>query len=327
MLGAHSAALNAVEVRAGAVNDVVKLHLAGTEQFLALRCRRVAFPRVPDSRLAKDALCAHLSAIGREGPIAAGRIDDFLALAAGEDLDFEFSSHIHMFRHGRDTRAPGPWSLSDWLDGELLLSSPTPDRFQRLGARLAALHQIRFDVFAPDFSQPSKSRIWRDWYGDLLRFFAHDLLQDPGFAALGQRLFALGPPPEPRAYVLTHGDLHPANVLITAQDVRLIDWDEAQIGPPELDFALLRYRTIADATGRLIAARDLFDAFVAGYFQAGGSLDETLLSYAQLLYLVRQLKIRRIGGAEDLAVYGILSEIDGVLLTLRQSTRHRSSCV
>ena len=316
MLGAPVETLRAIEVRAGAVNDIVKLQVDGIERPLALRCRRVLFPRVADSRLAKDAVCAHLTSTGREKPIIATALADFLARETGGDLGFELSAHVHMFRHAPNTRGPGPWSLCDWIEGEPLLQAPTEDHFRQLGARLAALHLTRFETFAPDLDQPLRSRTWRGWYGDLLCFFARDLIEMPRFAALGERLRHLAPPPEPAVFVLTHGDLHPANVLVTARGVQFIDWDEAQIGPPELDFPTLRHRTVLDAEGRLVAAPGLFDALVAGYRAAGGRLDATLMAYAELLYLVKQLKLSRLSDAGDPDGETILRRIEALLARL-----------
>lgn len=325
-LGAPAKALCAIEVRAGAVNDIVKVRLDGIEHPLALRCRRVLFPRVADSRLAKDAVCAHLTSAGQDGPIAASALDGFLALETGGDLDFDLSAHVHMFRHAPSSEGPGPWSLCDWIEGEALLGAPTEDRFWRLGARLAALHLTCFEAFAPDLSQPLRSRPWCEWYGDLLGFFARELLAAPRLAALGERLLALPPPPEPAKLVLTHGDLHPANVLVTSRGIQFVDWDEAQIGPPELDFPIMRHRAIMGPQGRLLAAPRLLDAVIAGYTAAGGQLDTTLMAYAELLYLIRQLKLSQLGDAGDLDVETMLSGIQGLLLKLEpaRTTLRRS---
>lgn len=320
-LAAPVASVNAVEVRAGAVNDIVKLHLEGVEQPLALRCRRILFARVADSRLAKDAVCAHLTLKGREGPIAPALLDQFLVSEVGGDLEFEFAAHVHMYRHAPTVQGPGPWSLSDWIDGQSLLEAPTEQGFRWLGATLARLHLTRFAAFAPDLDQPGRYRQWRDWYADLISFFAQELLQTPGFEGLGVRLCGLPRPPEPAALVLTHGDLHPANVLVTLQGVRLIDWDEAQIGPPEFDFPILRYRAVQGAEGRLVAAPALFDALVQGYHAAGGRLDATLLAYAEVLYLVKQLKISRIKSDSDLSSEVILSNIAALLNQLEVARR------
>jgi hypothetical protein len=315
-LGAPVGALCATEVRAGAVNDIVKVRLDGIEHPLALRCRRVLFPRVADSRLAKDAVCAYLTSIRAGRPIPLATLDRFLERETGGDLDFELSAHVHMFRHAPNSLGPGPWSLCDWIEGEPLLQTPTADRFWHLGARLAALHLTRFESFAPDLDQPLRSRAWRDWYGDLLGFFGRELLEAPRFASLGKRLQDLPLPPEPSMFVLIHGDLHPANVLATPRGIQIVDWDEAQIGPPELDFPILRHRAILGADGRLVAVPGFFDAFVAGYRASGGRLEATLMAYAELLYLVKQLKLSQLGDAGDLEVETILSGIGTLLARL-----------
>jgi aminoglycoside phosphotransferase (APT) family kinase protein len=52
----------------------------------------------------------------------------------------------------------------------------------------------------------------------------------PDIAAAGERLLAAEPPPGPA--VVTHGDLHPFNLLVTAGETQLIDWTVARIAQP-----------------------------------------------------------------------------------------------
>jgi len=51
--------------------------------------------------------------------------------------------------------------------------------------------------------------------------------------------------------VLTHGEPHPGNTMLTAEGWRLIDWDTVLVAPPERDLWSLEplHRAYADATG------------------------------------------------------------------------------
>jgi len=52
----------------------------------------------------------------------------------------------------------------------------------------------------------------------------------------------------PQRMVLTHGEPHPANTIVTAHGVQLIDWDTALIAPPERDLWELAAEDPAVAT-------------------------------------------------------------------------------
>lgn len=43
----------------------------------------------------------------------------------------------------------------------------------------------------------------------------------------------------PERFVLTHGEAHPGNVIVTDDGVRLVDWDTVRLAPPERDLWLL----------------------------------------------------------------------------------------
>lgn len=43
----------------------------------------------------------------------------------------------------------------------------------------------------------------------------------------------------PERFVVTHGEPHPANIMLVADDLRLIDWDTCLLAPPERDLWVL----------------------------------------------------------------------------------------
>jgi len=57
-------------------------------------------------------------------------------------------------------------------------------------------------------------------------------------------------PAQPSTVVITHGEPHPGNTMLTAQGWRLIDWDTVRLAPPERDlWSLERNDDYAAATG------------------------------------------------------------------------------
>ena len=78
---------------------------------------------------------------------------------------------------------------------------------------------------------------------------------------------------------LSHGDLHAANVIMTAEGPRLIDWTGAKQGGAALDLATCQFhRTelVVDAHGPPELRRALGDAMQAEYARLAGVDPETL---------------------------------------------------
>jgi Phosphotransferase enzyme family len=71
------------------------------------------------------------------------------------------------------------------------------------------------------------------------------------------------------AWVVTHGEPHPGNVMRTPGGLRLIDWGTVQIAPPERDLWML-----TTAFTKMIGAEPVGvdDEVLASYTQAGGRL-------------------------------------------------------
>lgn len=57
-------------------------------------------------------------------------------------------------------------------------------------------------------------------------------------AELHRRLHAIPPPSGTPGMVVVHGDLHPYNVMLTPGGPVVIDWANAEEGPPEFDIAM-----------------------------------------------------------------------------------------
>lgn len=85
-------------------------------------------------------------------------------------------------------------------------------------------------------------------------------------AALQSRLHALPPPqPSPEHDVVRHLDLHPGNVILTADGPVVIDWRNSDVGPAAVDTALtgLILAEVVCGDGPYAApARLVLDAFL-----------------------------------------------------------------
>lgn len=95
-------------------------------------------------------------------------------------------------------------------------------------------------------------------------------------AELGRRLHAIPPPPGLRrpfgeGEALLHLDLHPDNVILTADGPMLIDWPNVAVGPPEADTAdAWVILATAPLDGAPLVSRLGRHVFLAAFLHAAG---------------------------------------------------------
>ena len=85
--------------------------------------------------------------------------------------------------------------------------------------------------------------------------------------------------------VICHADPHLGNVLVTPEQVHLIDWDDVVLAPPEQDllFMLGGMGSLGPTT------QDHLDAFLAGY--GPYELDQTRLTYYRLARTLEEIAL------------------------------------
>jgi hypothetical protein len=78
--------------------------------------------------------------------------------------------------------------------------------------------------------------------------------------------------------VLLHGDLHPKNVMLTADGPMIIDWEGAWHGPALEDvaitWALLAFSDIPGPRLEAVAAQGVRAVFIRSFVRAAGPLDD-----------------------------------------------------
>lgn len=198
------------------------------------------------------------------------------------------------------TRQGRRLSVSSWVsdraadDGRM-----TPDHWRALGRVLAQVHgqQLTDDLTAPlpraDHDASEYARRIRDLPWTVVR---HPGADDVTSALAGLLAGALDPlvqvadtaeqlaarldertgpggDPGPTDVVLCHGDAHLGNVLLGADDVWLVDWDDAVLAPREHDLILLVGGVL---TARTVTAAER-DWFAEGYGPL--DVDADLLHY------------------------------------------------
>ncbi|MFD3586292.1 phosphotransferase [Streptomyces sp. NPDC058683] len=120
-------------------------------------------------------------------------------------------------------------------------------------------------------------------------------------ASLLRRLHAVpGRDPAAHGSRILHLDLHPDNVMLTPDGPRVIDWTNAEDGPPGLDWAMSAVILAQVAVGELPVARELLAALLAD----PGELTEEGLAEALRRRAANPTMSRRevelLGAAEEL---------------------------
>ncbi|GGL14166.1 phosphotransferase [Mangrovihabitans endophyticus] len=170
-------------------------------------------------------------------------------LASGREADiFRYGDGLVLRRHrgGRDTT--GEAATMTYVGG---LGFPVPAVHRAEGADMVLEH-----LAGPTMAQALMS-------GDMAMTSGAMMLAD-----LMRRLHALPPWPgaEPGT-VITHLDLHPENVIITARGPVVIDWTNAMANDPDLDVAMTALIVAEVAVGAFehpLAGRvgEFLDAFL-----------------------------------------------------------------
>lgn len=195
---------------------------------------------------------------------------------------------------GAPVPAPFERVSRDGRPGLVMERAWGPDLLTRLGARpwtvlavgrtlgvlQAQLHRVRAPDTLPELKGLVREAVAarRDLVPDHLAARADGLLHElPG----GDRL--------------CHGDFHPANVLLTAQGPRVIDWSSASRGDPMADVArtllLIRLAEIPEHAPTLVRRLDRLGRrlMLASYLRAYGHLDRQLIEHWQRLLLIGRL--------------------------------------
>ena len=138
----------------------------------------------------------------------------------------------------------------------------------RILEALAVLHKVPIDAIRT----PAADGFVIPWFDQLDRSMHGELESDGPHAAVASRLLIDNEAEirrlnsryrtlvdrymrSPGPVVVTHGEIHPGNVMVSAAGLMVIDWDTLMLAPPERDLWRLAHgdasvlRAYADATG------------------------------------------------------------------------------
>jgi Phosphotransferase enzyme family len=219
------------------------------------------------------------------GTLSGQRSENKIVFSCGPDIyyfDFTLSEY------------DGPWALLEWT-GYALCHDLNNDHAFRLGQLVSDIHRIKFQRAYCSLQNIPLSDT------DILEVWHHEIAirnRNTGYiaapeAALLKHLAGLCDASRAAAtgFVLCHNDLHCLNVTQKRGSLHLVDWDNAQIAPKELDFVKLAHWSRLGADGHFEPDAAIFAAFCAGYgTTAAGVLSSPIFQLAELLWLFRVLE-------------------------------------
>lgn len=278
-------------VLSGNINTILKVECEGRLYGLRVRTQEQVYRYEPD--LVKEALVAALLTPGARPPTdaAVARLFDSLLTARCGTLDSE-TTVLPRLRYYDWTRQllAHPYCVYDWANGAPLWDTPSPSLYRAAGRALAQIHTVRFEAWYADFPSVGKKPLaWAERFpqalGKELDAARRHLPTALAEAAAGLRL----PDTLEVRPCLVHNDFSPGNILTAdGRLTAIIDWDNAVVDAPALDFVKMKYWTAKNPSGLLSPHPTLFAAFVGGYGDAGQAIVESLaFALYELLWLLR----------------------------------------
>jgi hypothetical protein len=201
-------------------------------------------------------------------------------------------------------RLPHPYCIYEWVDGVPLWDVPKPRVYALAGEVLARIHSVRFSAFYTDFSAVGAQPV--SWQGRYRAAFDKEVsaARSRLSASVNAALRKLEIPPSV-SYppCLIHNDFAPGNILVRDGAIAaIIDWDNAVIDAPQLDFVKMKYWTAKSTHGELEHNPELFSAFVKGYGSTGqGIIESPIFRLYEILWLLRVFNFERSKEEQGLA--------------------------
>jgi len=164
------------------------------------------------------------------------------------------------------------------------------------GETLARIHSVRFSAFYTDFLAVGAQPV--SWHGRYRAAFDKEVssARDRLPAAVNAALQELEIPSSVSCTpCLIHNDFAPGNILVRDGAIAaVIDWDNAVVDAPQLDFVKMKYWTAKKANGELGHDPRLFAAFVDGYGPVGQRIiSSPVFVLYEVLWLLRVFNFER----------------------------------
>jgi Phosphotransferase enzyme family len=285
------------EVFAGNINTIVKVAVDGQSYGLRVRTHAQVYRYEPD--LIKEAFVAwllnHAGNIKGDSEVAAA-FSAICTARCGGTASFPGVLPTLLSYDWSRSRLACPYCVYRWVEGVPLWSRPEARLYALAGQQLARIHRVTFSAFYTDFLSIGRRPVsWSGRYRSALEkevAAARGQLRGSLMEALAQLAV---PDTAPCVPCLVHNDFSPGNILVRDQEiVAVIDWDNAVIDAPQLDFVKMKYWTAKNAGGELAHDSSLFAAFIDGYGATGRELiSSAIFILYEVLWLLRVFNFER----------------------------------
>jgi hypothetical protein len=283
--------LHVHDVLSGNINTIVRVECDGRLYGLRIRTQEQVYRYEPD--LVKEAFVTELlkpPARPRTDTAIARLFDTLLNARCGRlDSAATVLPPMQYYDWTRQVLAY-PYCVYEWVDGAPLWDTPGAALYRAAGQALAQIHTVRFEAWYADFPSVGKEPLgWSERFPSALTKEI-DAARRRLPSALAEAAAKLRLPDTLDVTAcLIHNDFSPGNILVAdGRLTAIIDWDNAVVDAPALDFVKMKYWTAKDAGGQLAPQSGLFGAFLDGYGPAGRDIVESL-SFAlyEMLWLLR----------------------------------------
>jgi aminoglycoside phosphotransferase (APT) family kinase protein len=269
----------------GAINRTFPVTLDDTRYALRLRVNEAGFRY--EKGIAKSALVGAIHAAK-----IAGASDHEAAGAKPNGKAPPHAPTLHHWSDGDDLW-PLPWEIATWCPGDAIGAAharPSNAALMRAGHAIAEIHGVTFDGGTSDLltlDRPKQD--FASWVGGAID---RELARGPVPGTIDGYARAIArKAPQAARWTMVHNDLHGLHLIDdpAAARIWIIDWDNALVAPPELDFVKLKHWTRIDpATGHLSADPAMYAAILSAYeAKTGRILDLDVFAACEALWLLR----------------------------------------
>jgi hypothetical protein len=312
-----------LDVFTGNINTILKVEIGGRLYGLRVRTQESVYRYEPN--LIKEAFALGLLSRPEATPddnAVAAMVAELKAAQSGRSGGrHEIMPAVRYFDWSR-TSLPHPYCIYEWVEGEPLWDRPDSGLYAAAGAALAGIHRVRFSAFYADFLSVGIAPVsWAERFcGALAKERTAALPRLPRRISTALAKLEI-PATAPCSPCLVHNDFAPGNILVKdGQITAVIDWDNAVIDAPHLDFVKMKYWTAKNVAGELAHDPALFAAFVDGYGPAGREIVQSaFFTLYEVLWLLRVFNFERSKEEQGLARapgYPAAMVYDGFLSTV-----------
>jgi hypothetical protein len=292
--GAPQADLRVIDQRLGSINQVFRIRTGEKDAVLRVRHNEQFFQY--EKGVFKEVIVAQLLAALERDRHAdldraileiwertrRSRSCETIAFPAGADvLHYDFT----------DRAFCGPWAIFGWA-GDALNGRFGPGHAARLGGMLSQIHNLKFKRACLNLQvlHLGSTDLIADWINEIARRNENTGRAIGEGPVLRGKLELLKDEigSEPLRFVLCHNDLQCTNITMNGQSMHILDWDNAQIAPPELDFVKLAHWSTIGEDGYFKPDPAIFSSFCEGYGVSDEAVKHSaIFRLAEILWLFR----------------------------------------